>query len=53
MQYVFVRQGQRVTQEDILGTVGQTGAATGPHLHFELIYNDVNYNPDSALGIEQ
>lgn len=53
MQYVFVRQGQRVTQEDILGTVGQTGAATGPHLHFELIYNDVNYNPDSALGLEQ
>lgn len=49
MQYVFVRQGQRVTADDVLGTVGQTGAATGPHLHFELFCNDVRYDPTKAL----
>lgn len=52
MQYVFVRQGQMVTTGDVIGTVGQTGAATGPHLHFELLYNDKKYNPDAALGVE-
>lgn len=49
MQYIFVRQGQRVSLDDVLGTVGQTGAATGPHLHFELFCNDVRYDPTKAL----
>lgn len=49
MQYIFVRQGQQVSSEDVLGTVGQTGAATGPHLHFELFCNDVRYDPTKAL----
>ena len=49
MQYVFVRQGQRVSLDDVLGAVGQTGAATGPHLHFELFCNDIRYDPTKAL----
>lgn len=53
MQYVFVRQGQKVTEQDVIGTVGQTGAATGPHLHFEVLYNDKRYNPAVALGVEK
>lgn len=51
MQYVFVRQGEPVNEATVLGTVGQTGVATGPHLHFELLYNSVRYNPDAALGV--
>src|SRR5688572_29004413 len=32
---VGVRRGQRVAQNDTIGAVGQTGWATGPHLHYE------------------
>ncbi len=33
---VNVRRGQRVRQGDILGTVGNTGWSTSPHLHYEI-----------------
>lgn len=51
MQYVFVRQGETVDESTILGTVGQTGMVTGPHLHFELLCDGVRYDPDKALGL--
>jgi murein DD-endopeptidase MepM/ murein hydrolase activator NlpD len=40
-----VKQGQRVTQSQVIGTVGSTGAATGPHLHYEFLVNGVHRNP--------
>ncbi len=40
-----VKQGQRVAQSQIIGTVGSTGAATGPHLHYEFLMNGVHRNP--------
>ncbi len=51
MQYVFVRRGEEVGQGGVLGTVGSTGMATGPHLHFELSFDDLHYNPAKALGL--
>lgn len=51
MQYIFVAQGQNVQQTTPLGTVGQTGNTTGPHLHFELIHDDVRYDPSQALPL--
>lgn len=40
-----VRKGQRVVQNQVIGTVGSTGAATGPHLHYEFLVNGVHRNP--------
>ncbi len=40
-----VRKGDRVVQNQVIGTVGSTGAATGPHLHYEFLVNGVHRNP--------
>tara|TARA_R110000823_G_scaffold195624_7_gene326975 strand:- start:16463 stop:17788 length:1326 start_codon:yes stop_codon:yes gene_type:complete len=40
-----VREGQRVAQSQVIGTVGATGAATGPHLHYEFLVNGVHRDP--------
>lgn len=43
-----MRKGTRVSQGDIIGYVGQTGWATGPHLHYEFRINNVHQNPLSV-----
>lgn len=40
-----VKKGQRVSQNQVIGTVGATGAATGVHLHYEFLMNGVHRNP--------
>jgi murein DD-endopeptidase MepM/ murein hydrolase activator NlpD len=39
------REGQRVTQGQVIGYVGSTGLATAPHLHYEYRINGVHMNP--------
>jgi murein DD-endopeptidase MepM/ murein hydrolase activator NlpD len=40
-----LRVGQRVNQGDVLGYVGSTGLATGPHLHYEFRVSGVSRDP--------
>lgn len=40
-----VKVGQRVVQSQVIGTVGSTGAATGPHLHYEFLVSGRHRNP--------
>jgi len=40
-----LRKGAHVAQGDVIGYVGATGLATGPHLHYEFRINDVYQNP--------
>ena len=40
-----IRIGKRILQGNIIGYVGSTGRSTGPHLHYEVIKNNVQVNP--------
>ena len=42
---IEVRVGQRIQEGDKIGEVGSTGMATGPHLHYEVLIQDIPVDP--------
>lgn len=50
LQYLYVRPGEVVQAGQILGTAGQTGRATGAHLHLELWQYGSACDPAVLLG---
>ena len=47
----MVRTGDRVERGQLIGLVGQTGRATGPHLCWRLKWRDRNLDPSLLIGI--
>jgi murein DD-endopeptidase MepM/ murein hydrolase activator NlpD len=48
---IAVVPGQHVTRGQVIGYVGQSGRATGPHLHYEVRVHNVPVNPHKYLHI--
>ena len=51
MKDVNVKVGDKVKQGEIVGTLGQSGRATGPHLDIRLNWFDVKLDPASILNL--
>ena len=49
MQKLYVKESDKVKQGDVIGEVGATGRATGPHVHFVLDWQGVRVNPENVL----
>ena len=47
---IDVRVGDRVARGQIVGAIGATGRATGPHLHWGMMWNGVRIDPQPLAG---
>ncbi len=52
LSHMYVKQGDNIHRGDIIGTVGTSGNATGPHLHFEVNAKGRTLNPLKLLKLK-
>jgi murein DD-endopeptidase MepM/ murein hydrolase activator NlpD len=57
LSQILVTQGQKVRRGQLIGKVGDSGRATGPHLHYEVLYETKPVNPsfyfDNSLSVDE
>jgi murein DD-endopeptidase MepM/ murein hydrolase activator NlpD len=46
---ILVHVGAKVAKGAVIGKVGSTGRSTGPHVHYEVWYDDVVRNPNKFI----
>tara|TARA_B110000211_G_scaffold97172_1_gene113262 strand:- start:2909 stop:3868 length:960 start_codon:yes stop_codon:yes gene_type:complete len=49
---LLVKPNDIVLAGDVIGLGGETGRAMGPHLHFEVRYKDVAFNPENIIDFK-
>ena len=49
MDSLKVKEGEIIQQNALIGTIGETGRVTGPHLHWTVYLNKEKINPESLL----
>lgn len=52
LQYLYIRAGEVVRAGEPIGTAGQTGRATGAHLHLEWLVDGTRYDPAIAFALQ-
>jgi murein DD-endopeptidase MepM/ murein hydrolase activator NlpD len=45
------KKGEKVSKGDLVGFVGSSGRATGPHLHLSVKLNGISVNPESLFKL--
>lgn len=50
---IHVKRGQVVTSQQKIGTLGTSGRSTGPHVHYEVLFNNKPQNPAKFLTAGQ
>ena len=50
MKDINVKKGQKVKKGQIVGTLGKSGRATGPHLDIRLNWFDIKLDPMTILN---
>ena len=49
LRRIFVRRGQRVEVGQKIGQVGTSGRSTGPHVHYEILFNGKQIDPEKFI----
>jgi murein DD-endopeptidase MepM/ murein hydrolase activator NlpD len=53
MAQLLVKVGDKVTTDNVLGYIGNTGVSTGKHLHFEILVGGYPVNPQKVIRTAQ